>query len=66
MQAQSRRDDERGGLSSYAVVPSLDIDWGDAGVLAAAEVAEPGQRCEERDQSGQRQESLHLHSLHLL
>jgi hypothetical protein len=29
-------------------------------------MAEAGQRREERDQSGQRQESLHLHSLHLL
>ena len=35
-------------------------------MLAAAEMAEPGQRCEERDQRGQRQESLHLHSRHLL
>src|SRR5687767_8764188 len=34
--------------------------------LAAAEMAETGQRCEERDQRGQRQESLHLHSRHLL
>ena len=35
-------------------------------VLAAAEMAEAGQGREERDQSGQRQESLHLHGHHLL
>ena len=40
--------------------------WGDARVLVAVEMAEAGQRREERDQSGQRQESLYLHSRHLL
>jgi hypothetical protein len=49
------------GYAPRVWVPSLN-----AGVLAAAEMAEPGQRCEERDQRGQRQESLHLHSRHLL
>jgi len=50
----------RGRTEGAPVVLSLDRR-SMTDVLAAAEVAETGQRCEERDQSGQRQESLHLH-----
>ena len=49
-----------------AVAPSLGRAGAMLAFLVAVEMAEAGQRREERDQSGQRQESLYLHSRHLL
>ena len=59
--ATGRRSRRGPGASPLPVDSSVD-----GRVLAAAEMAEAGQRREERDQRGQRQESLHLHVRHLL
>ena len=54
------------GQSALGYAPRVWGPFPGCRLLAAAEMAETGQRCEERDQRGQRQESLHLHSRHLL